>query len=355
MFVSLALLASLLTVRFIMTKEATQMSYLASKTVKRVMREQIYGKILRLGNTYREHATTAELVQESVEGVEQLEIRENTFTGIVGESGSGKSTIASLIMGRNSVKRGLLTIAGINVSDINEDSLFKNINYVGIGSTFFRGNVRENLLLAYPDASEEELWNVLAECEIDGFFRGEKGLDTLFTENAGNLSGGQKQRLALARAILHDAKVYIFDEATSNIDIESEELILSEIKKLAKTKTVIMITHRLSNVRDADENIMEYACLVTSFICGVTGSIPMIALMSSFGPVTALAALGTTLQSTVASGARVLAIIDEEPETEDIKGKAPINIDGAEVKDVSFAYAGKRCWIIYLFRYRVER
>lgn len=478
--ISLGILAGVLVIRFFMTKELSQMSYLASKTVKRVMREQIYKKILRLGNTYREHATTAELVQESVEGVEQLEsyfgqyvpqffyafiapitlfvlfgiagsfkvagvllicvplipgaimmvqkiakkllsrywdqyaklgstflenlqgmttlktykadaykneqmneesenfrritmkvltmqlnsiiimdffayggaalgialagkafldgsltirstvfmillsadfflpmrklgsyfhvamngmaasdriftflseeepkektaglpengldirlsdvsfsyddekqvldhvsvdIRENTFTGIVGESGSGKSTIASLIMGRNTIKQGSLTIAGVNVFDINEDSLLGTINYVGPYSTFFKGTLRENLLLADSGASEEKLWEVLAECNIDGFFKEEKGLDTLLTENAGNLSGGQRQRLALARAILHDAKVYIFDEATSNIDIESEESILSEIKKLARTKTIIMITHRLMNVVDAD-------------------------------------------------------------------------------------------------------
>ena len=180
------------------------------------------------------------------------DIRENSFTGIVGESGSGKSTIASLIMGRNAIKQGSLTIAGLNVSDINEDNLLSTVNYVGFDSTFFKGTLRENLLLADPEASEEKLWEVLAECNIDGFFKEEKGLDTLLTENAGNLSGGQKQRLALARAILHDAKVYIFDEATSNIDIESEELILSEIKKLSRTKTIIMITHRLMNVVDAD-------------------------------------------------------------------------------------------------------
>lgn len=125
-----------------------------------------------------------------------MDIREHTFTGIVGESGSGKSTIASLIMGRNFIKQGTLTIAGSNVSDINEDSLFKNINYVGIGSTFFKGTVRENLLFADPEASEEELWNALAECNIDGFFKEENGLDTLLTENAGNLSGGQKQYIS---------------------------------------------------------------------------------------------------------------------------------------------------------------
>ena len=183
------------------------------------------------------------------------DIKENTFVGIVGESGSGKSTIASLIMGRNTIKQGNLTIAGINVSDINEDNLFKNINYVGIGSTFFKGTVKENLLLAKPEASDEELWKVLAECNIDGFFKEQMGLDTFLAENAGNLSGGQRQRLALARAILHDAKIYIFDEATSNIDMDSEELILSVIKKLARYKTVIMITHRLMNVVDADRII----------------------------------------------------------------------------------------------------
>lgn len=480
MFIPLTLLAGILIVRFFTTKLTSRMSYLASKTIKRVMREQIYKKILRLGNTYREHASSAELVQESVEGVDQLEsyfglyvpqffyafiapltlfvlfglagslkvagvlivcvplipgaimmvqkiakkllskywdqyaqlgstflenlqgmttlktykadayknqqmnaesenfrhitmkvltmqlnsiiimdffayggaalgiamagrafidgnislqstifmillsadfflpmrklgsyfhvamngiaasdrifkllkveepaektallpekgldinlsgisffydgtkqvladismdIPENSFTGIVGESGSGKSTIASIITGRNTVKNGRITIGGLNVSDINEESLFKNINYVGLEGVFFKGSVRENLLLAKSDASDTELWNVLKECNIDGFFREEKGLDTFLTENAGNLSGGQKQRLALARAILHDAKIYIFDEATSNIDMESEEIILREIKKLAKTKTVIMITHRLMNVVDAD-------------------------------------------------------------------------------------------------------
>lgn len=181
-----------------------------------------------------------------------LEIKEGKFTGIVGESGSGKSTIASLFMGRNSVKQGTVTIAGKDLKDISEESLFRTVNYVGLGSTFFKGSVRDNLLIAKPDADDDELWKVLEECNIDGYLRTEKGLDTKLTENAGNLSGGQKQRLALARAILHDAKIYIFDEATSNIDVESEEIILGEIRKLSQTKTVIMITHRLMNVKDAD-------------------------------------------------------------------------------------------------------
>ncbi len=492
LFISVAVFGITLIVRFFMTKKTTEMSYLASKTVKRVMREQIYKKILRLGSAYREHATTAELVQESVEGVEQLEsyfglyvpqffyafiapvtlfvlfgvsgsfkvagvllicvplipgaivmvqkiakkilakywdqyaklgstflenlqgmttlktyradayknqqmneesenfrritmkvltmqlnsiiimdffayggaalgialackgfiegsislqstvfmillsadfflpmrklgsyfhvamngmaasdrifkflnepepevkkdvlpddgldirlsditfayddknvlenvsfdIKDSTFTGIVGESGSGKSTVASLIMGRNSIKNGYLTIAGKSISEISEESLFKTINYVGLGSTFFKGSVRDNLLIANPEATDEDLWNVLEECNINGFLRAEEGLDTKLTENSGNLSGGQKQRLALARAILHDAKIYIFDEATSNIDIESEEIILQKIKELSKTKTVIMITHRLMNVKDAD----SICCLEDGQVKGV--------------------------------------------------------------------------------------
>ena len=487
----LALLSTLI-VRFFMTRATIRMSYLASKTVKRVMREQIYKKILRLGNTYREHATTAELVQESVDGVEQLEsyfgqyvpqffyafiapvtlfvmfgiagsfkvagvllvcvplipgaimmvqkiakkilakywdqyaklgstflenlqgmttlkiyradafkneqmnaesenfrrvtmkvltmqlnsiiimdffayggaalgialagkgfidgeislqstvfmillsadfflpmrrlgsyfhvamngmaasdrifrflsedepkekdlvlpeqgldiqlenidfkyddakkvlsnismeMPEGSFTGIVGESGSGKSTIASLIMGKNSIEHGSLTIAGKKINEVNEESLFRTINYVGINSTFFKGTVRDNLLLADGSATDEKLWQVLSQCNIDAFFREEKGLDTELTENAGNLSGGQRQRLALARAILHNAKIYIFDEATSNIDITSEEIILEEIRKLAKTKTVIVITHRLANVIDAD----RIYCLESGHIVG---------------------------------------------------------------------------------------
>jgi ABC-type transport system involved in cytochrome bd biosynthesis fused ATPase/permease subunit len=194
-----------------------------------------------------------------------LDIKDGTFTGIVGESGSGKSTIASLIMGRNSIKNGNLTIAGKSISEINEESLFKTINYVGLGSTFFKGTVRDNLLIAKPDADDDELWKSLSECNLDGFLKSEKGLDTNLTENAGNLSGGQKQRLALARAILHDAKIYIFDEATSNIDIESEEIILQKIKELSKTKTVIMITHRLMNVKDAD----SICCLENGQVKGV--------------------------------------------------------------------------------------
>ena len=189
--------------------------------------------------------------REVLHGV-SLVISQHSFTGIVGESGSGKSTIASLLMGRNTTGNGRIWIAGQDMRDISEESLLNTVTYVGLGSTFFKGTVRDNLLLAAPGASDEKLWNALTECGIADYFKAQEALDTRLQENAGNLSGGQKQRLALARALLHDTPVYIFDEATSNIDVESEEAILHSIKKLAKDKTVIMITHRLANVTDAD-------------------------------------------------------------------------------------------------------
>ena len=182
-----------------------------------------------------------------------ITVPRNSFIGIVGESGSGKSTIASLMMGRNTIGSGSLTVGGKKISTIYEQSLMKTITYIGFGSAFFKGTVRENLLLADKNADDKKLWQVLEDCQLSDFLRSENGLDTPLLENAGNLSGGQKQRLALARAILHDSNVYIFDEATSNIDIESEEAILSQIRRLTKKKTVIMISHRLANVTLADK------------------------------------------------------------------------------------------------------
>ena len=189
--------------------------------------------------------------REILHGV-SLTIPENGFIGIVGESGSGKSTIASLIMGRHTINDGSLTIGGKEINALSEDSLMQAITYVGTGSVFFKGTVRENLLLAAPHADDAALWKALDDCALSDYLKTQNGLDTLLLENAGNLSGGQKQRLALARAMLHDSPVYIFDEATSNIDIESEETILALIRSLTKTKTVIMISHRLANVTDTD-------------------------------------------------------------------------------------------------------
>ena len=191
--------------------------------------------------------------REILHGI-SMNIPENSFVGIVGESGCGKSTVASLLMERNTPTAGTLTLNGRDMSEIAEDDLMENFTYISHAPYFFKGTVRENLLLGVPCFAAEDsvLWEVLDRCNLSAFLKSENGLDTVLLENAGNLSGGQRQRLALARAILHDSPVYIFDEATSNIDVESEEVILSEIRKLAKNKTIIMISHRLANVADAD-------------------------------------------------------------------------------------------------------
>ena len=189
--------------------------------------------------------------REILHGVD-MRFTKGSFTAIVGESGCGKSTIAAILMGRNKGYTGTLTVGGIPLSEIGESSLMENVTYISHQSYLFKGTVRSNLLMARPDGSDDLLWQVLERVNLADFLRNEQGLDTVLNEKASNLSGGQCQRLALARALLHDSPVYIFDEATSNIDVESENDIMGEIHKLAKEKTVILISHRLANVAAAD-------------------------------------------------------------------------------------------------------
>ena len=185
-----------------------------------------------------------------------MEFPKGSFTSIVGESGCGKSTVAAILMGRNKGYSGSVKIGGMELRDIDETSLMKNITYISHQTYLFKGTVWDNLLMGKPDASDSELWEMLARVNLADFMKSEKGLDTFLTEKASNLSGGQCQRLALARALLHDSPVYIFDESTSNIDVESENDIMREIHALAKAengkKTVILISHRLANVTDSD-------------------------------------------------------------------------------------------------------
>lgn len=190
--------------------------------------------------------------REVLHGV-SLSFPKGSFTAIVGESGCGKSTISAILMGRNKGYAGKITVGGVSLSKISEDSLMKNITYVSHQSYLFKGTVRENLLMANPKDCDDVLWDVLEQVNLADFLRGENGLDTMLNEKASNLSGGQCQRLALARALLHDSPVYIFDEATSNIDVESENDIMAQIYGLARTKTVILISHRLANITGADK------------------------------------------------------------------------------------------------------
>ncbi len=185
-----------------------------------------------------------------------MNLIEGSFISIVGESGCGKSTVAAVLTGRNKGYSGSVKIGGVELHDIDETSLMKNITYISHQSYLFKGTVRDNLLMGKPEAKDNELWKVLERTNLADFIKNENGLDTLLTEKASNLSGGQRQRLALARALLHDSPVYIFDEATSNIDVESENDIMREIHTLAKAKsgkkTVILISHRLANVAESD-------------------------------------------------------------------------------------------------------
>lgn len=174
------------------------------------------------------------------------------FTAIVGESGCGKSTLAAILMGRNRHYTGTVSVGGVPLSEISEESLMTHFTYVSHQSYIFKGTVRENLLMACPAADDNTLWSLLEQVNLADFLRNEQGLDTILNEKGSNLSGGQCQRLALARALLHDTPVYIFDEATSNIDVESENEIMALIHALAKVKTVILISHRLANVETAD-------------------------------------------------------------------------------------------------------
>ncbi len=177
---------------------------------------------------------------------------QGSFTSIVGESGCGKSTIASVLMGRNKGYTGSVTIGGVELRELNEAGLMKNLTYISHQSYLYKGTVRDNLLMGDPGADDAKLWAVLEKVNLADFLRNEQGLDTKLTSRGENFSGGQRQRLALARALLHDSPVYIFDEATSNIDVESENDIMAQIHKLASTKTVILISHRLANVVQSD-------------------------------------------------------------------------------------------------------
>lgn len=202
--------------------------------------------------------------REILHGV-NMTFPKGSFTAIVGESGCGKSTVCAILMGRNKGYSGKITVGGTALSEISEASLMENFTCISHNSYLFKGTVRENLLMARPNAGDDTLWQVLEQVNLADFLRGEKGLDTALNEKASNLSGGQCQRLALARALLHDSPVYIFDEATSNIDVESENDIMTQIQKLAETKTVILISHRLANVAGADNiYVLEQGNIVES-------------------------------------------------------------------------------------------
>ena len=185
-----------------------------------------------------------------------FELKNGSFVSLVGESGCGKSTIAGILMKRVTGWKGSVTVNGQDIRNISDIDIMKNITLVSHDSYLFKGTVRDNLMMGSPVASDDMMTAALKRVNLADFVESEGGLDMQLNERASNLSGGQKQRLAMARALLKDSGVYIFDEATSNIDIESEEMIMSVIRELAKTKSVLLISHRLANVVNSDDIYM---------------------------------------------------------------------------------------------------
>lgn len=185
------------------------------------------------------------------------------MTALVGPSGCGKSTLASLIAGEYIPPKNSILYGGKDIFSMKKGEINKNVARITHDGHVFMGTVRSNLLLGNPEAEDAELIDILKKVSLWEVFSQMDGLDTEVLSQGKNLSGGQAQRLSLARALLHNAQVYIFDEATSNIDIESEEIILGIIEEISKKKTVIYISHRLQSVKNADRiYVMEHGNLI---------------------------------------------------------------------------------------------
>ena len=192
-----------------------------------------------------------------------LTIPQGSFVSLVGESGCGKSTIAALLAGSRTGYTGSVTLGGVPVQELQQEQRLRTLTVVPHNATIFKGTVEENLRMAKPDAAESELWAALEQVNLADFCRSQNGLQTALHEGGSNLSGGQRQRLAMARALLHDTPIYLFDEATSNVDAESENDIMTAIHSLAGKKTVILISHRLANVVDSDcIYVLDKGCIV---------------------------------------------------------------------------------------------
>lgn len=179
--------------------------------------------------------------------------KKHELISIVGESGCGKSTLASLLCGTTKGYIGSITIGGVEIKDIDEKTLMNNITAVNFNSYIFAGTVRENMLIADKSAGDEKMIDALNMVNLWSFLSEQDGLDTKLNQQGSNFSGGQRQRLAIARALLHNTPIYVFDEVTSNIDAESENDIMAVIQNMAKIKTVILISHRLENVVGSDK------------------------------------------------------------------------------------------------------
>lgn len=182
-----------------------------------------------------------------------LSIEPQKLTAFVGKSGCGKSTLVSLLMGFHKAQQGKILFNQKDIQELERHSLYRSVSLVSHNAYFFKGSLRENMLMANLSATDEDIYTALGQVNLANFVRENGGVDMPLLSRGSNLSGGQIQRLALARALLHNADFYIFDEATSNIDVESEEIILNFINRLKEEKTIVMISHRLANAVKADQ------------------------------------------------------------------------------------------------------
>lgn len=180
-------------------------------------------------------------------------IAHGSLVALVGESGGGKSTLAGIIAGRKGAYRGSVRIGGVELRDVTAASLMRAVTLVPTNGYLFAGTLRDNLLLAQPNATDTELLRALDRTRVAAFVQANGGLDMVINEGGTNLSGGQRQRVCMARALLHDSPIYVFDEATSNVDAASEAAIGEVIASLAGGHTVIVVAHRLSTIVDADQ------------------------------------------------------------------------------------------------------
>ena len=209
--------------------------------------EQVVGTELKLENVTFSYDGTREVLKQV-----NMTFPETGMTAIVGESGCGKSTVVNMLFGAFRPNSGIVTVGGKALETLSRESYYSHLAVVSYNTYIFSQTVRENFFLANSAVSDTEIYDALKKVNLDRFIRENGGLDKVISEDAANISGGQKQRLALAVNLVADKNVYIFDEATSNIDIESEAIIMDNIKALSREKSVIVISHRLANVVPSD-------------------------------------------------------------------------------------------------------